>query len=102
MQPHSMTDSYMVCCRIDIRYRECSNATVVKERSTHVSCLALRSPVSGVASPMLHPCRRRRAFPLRVAIKSHGYACMPQMVMNQFGVDTTSQERGGARVPEVE
>jgi NADH dehydrogenase FAD-containing subunit len=35
-------------------------------------------------------------------LRSHGYAGVPQMVINQFGVDTRSQERGGARVPEVE
>ena len=37
----------------------------------------------------------------RGAIKSHDYAGVTQMVMNHFGVDTGSQEQGGARVPEV-
>jgi hypothetical protein len=40
-------------------------------------------------------------YPVGVAVEGHGYAGVPQMVMNQFGVDTASQEQGGARVPEV-
>src|ERR687890_1932575 len=49
-----MTDSYLLWCSVDMQDRECSTATLVRERSTHVSCLASRSPVSAVVSPT--PC----------------------------------------------
>jgi hypothetical protein len=57
--PHSMTDPYMLWCWIDIRNRECSPAAVELDRTTHVSCVALHSPVSGVATPRHRPSRRR-------------------------------------------
>src|SRR3712207_4370279 len=58
-----MIDSYILWCWIDIRDRECFTATVALDRTTHVSCVALHSPVSGVATPRPHPCRRQRAVP---------------------------------------
>src|SRR5919112_1479141 len=70
VQPHSMTDSYMVWCRIDIRYRECSTETVDLNRTTHVFCVVLHSPVSGVAILMPRRGRRQRAFPCSVSSAS--------------------------------
>src|ERR687894_2357178 len=57
--PHSVTDSYMLWCWIDIHDRECSTATLELDRTTHVSCVALHAPVSGVARPTPRPCHRQ-------------------------------------------
>src|SRR5215207_1092690 len=70
MQPHLMIDSYMLWCWIDTRYRECFTATVALDRITHVSCVALHPPVSGVATPRPRPCRRLRAVPCWVSSAS--------------------------------
>jgi hypothetical protein len=40
-------------------------------------------------------------YPVRVAIKSHGYAGVPQEVLDQFRVDATPQKQVGACVPEI-
>src|ERR671916_743864 len=57
--PHSVTDSYMLWCWIGIRDRECSTATLELDRTTHVSCVALHTPVSVVARPTPRPCHRQ-------------------------------------------
>jgi hypothetical protein len=40
-------------------------------------------------------------YPVRVAIKSDGYAGVPQKILNQFRVNAGPWKQGGARVPEV-
>jgi hypothetical protein len=65
--PHSIPDPYMLWCWIDIPDRECSTAAVALDRTTHGSCVALHSPVSGVAIPGPCPYPRRRAFPCWVS-----------------------------------
>jgi hypothetical protein len=50
---------HMLWCWIYIRDRECSAVPVELDRTTHVSCMALLSPVSGVATPRPRPSRRR-------------------------------------------
>jgi hypothetical protein len=60
MHPRLMTDSYMLWCRIDMRDHECSTATVDLNQTTRVYCVALRSPVSGIATLHYHPRRGRQ------------------------------------------
>src|SRR5215208_5474334 len=74
--PHSMTDSYMLWCWIDIGDRECSTATVDWARTTHGSCVALHSPVSGVATLGPCPYPRRRAFPCWASSVSSCRGCL--------------------------
>jgi hypothetical protein len=72
--PLSMTDSYRLWSWIDIRDREYSPAAVELDQTTHVSCVALHSPASGVATQgLVHtaggvPSRAR--YPVRVAADS--------------------------------
>jgi hypothetical protein len=66
-QPHSMIDSYILLSWIDIRDRECFTATAALDRTTHVSCVALHSPVSTVASPTPRPSLRRHVYPCSVS-----------------------------------
>jgi hypothetical protein len=61
--PNSETDSYILWSWIDIQARECSTSTVSLDRTTHGSCVALHSLVSGVATLGPCPCHRRLAFP---------------------------------------
>jgi hypothetical protein len=100
--PHSITDPYMLWCWIDIRDRECSAAAVDLDRTTHGSCVALHSPLSGVAIPGPRPCRRRRAFPWWVSSASSGQvsivmlAC-PRRCWTNFGY-TPRPSKGVAHV----
>src|SRR5215211_7701412 len=55
-----------------MRDRQCSTATVEWDRTTHVSCVALHSPLSGATSPTPRPSRRRRAFPCLVSSARSG------------------------------
>jgi hypothetical protein len=38
---------------------------------------------------------------VRVAIKGHGHAGVPEKVLDQLRVDAAPQKQGGARVPEI-
>jgi hypothetical protein len=58
--PRPVRNPYTLWCWIDIRDRECSTATVDLDRTTHVSCVALHTPVSGVASPTPRLARRQQ------------------------------------------
>jgi hypothetical protein len=70
--PNSITDPYMLWCWIDIRDRECSTAAVDLDRTTHGSCVALHSPLSGVAIPGPCPCCQRHVFPCWLSSASSG------------------------------
>jgi hypothetical protein len=57
--PHSVTDFSVLWYWIDIRDHDGSPATVDLDRTMHVSCVALHTPVSGVASPTPCTCHRQ-------------------------------------------
>jgi hypothetical protein len=38
---------------------------------------------------------------VRVAVEGHGYAGVPEKMLDQFRVDATPQKQGSARVPEI-
>ena len=38
---------------------------------------------------------------MRVAVEGHDYAGVPKKVLDQFRMDATPQEQGGARVSEI-
>src|SRR5215210_8061110 len=70
-----------------------------------VSSNALHSPVSGFAIPRLRPslgCVPSHAgYPVRVAVKVHGYRGVPEKVLYEFRVDAAPQKEGSAGVPEI-
>jgi hypothetical protein len=93
--PNSITDPYMLWCWIDILDRECSTAAVDLDRTTHGSCVALHSPLSGVAIPGPRPCLRRRAFPCWVSSASSGQgSCLYWRTLEDAGPVS-----GGRRAP---
>jgi hypothetical protein len=40
-------------------------------------------------------------YPVRVAVEGHGYAGVPQKMLDQFRMDASPQKEGGASVPEI-
>jgi hypothetical protein len=95
--PRLVWDFYNLWRCIDIRARECSTAEVDLDRTTHVSCVALHSPVSGVANPGPCPYPRRRAFPYWVSSASsdrESWLCWR-------GLEGAGPISGGRRAPEA-
>jgi hypothetical protein len=91
-----VTDSYMLWCSIDLHDRECSTATVVRERSTHVCCLALRSPLSAafVAQRLVHIVgggRANRRHPARLAAEDRLDSSLSREVLDVVQVNATTE-----------
>jgi hypothetical protein len=103
--PRLVWDFYNLWRCIDIRARECSTAAVDLDRTTHVSCVVLHSPVSGVANPgpCLYP--RRRAFPYWVSSASSdresSLCWRVQADAGPVWMYAAPQKQSGARVPEI-
>jgi hypothetical protein len=56
---------------------------------------------ANASSMLLAACLPMEAYPVREAIKNHGYAGVPQKMLNQFRVNVAPCKQGGARVLEV-
>jgi hypothetical protein len=84
--------------------RKCSTATAIRERSTNVSCLALRPPVSTVVSPT--PCvhavgggRAHRRHPARVAAEERLDSSLAREVLDILQMSATTEHDREAAMP---
>ena len=87
-----------------MRDRGFSTATVVRERSTHVSRLALRSPVSAafVAQRLVHAVgggTANRRHPARVAAEERLDSSLSREVLDVLQVNATTEHDREAAMP---
>ena len=85
--------------------RECATATVGWGWTKLVSCVALHSPVSGVATPEPRPSRLRwrgpSRYPVRVPVQGELYALVSKEILNVLRVDATPEQQCRPGVAEI-